>query len=105
MRWINQIHRDDAASALALMAERRASGVFNVGDDEPVSQRDLYAALAARFDMPLPPLGEVDANRKRGWTHKRVSNAKLRSIGWSPAYRTFLGAVETDPDLERLARD
>jgi nucleoside-diphosphate-sugar epimerase len=104
-RWINQIHRDDAASALAFLAGCRTPGVFNVGDNEPVSQRDLYVGLSQRFLRPVPPEGEIDRNRKRGWTHKRVSNAKLRALGWSPAYGSFFEALERDPQLERLAQE
>jgi nucleoside-diphosphate-sugar epimerase len=104
-RWVNQIHRDDAAAALACLAERRAPGVFNVGDDQPMAQKDLYQGLATRFQSALPPAGEPDLNRKRGWTHKRVSNAKLRALGWSPMHPSFSAALDADPDLERLARE
>jgi hypothetical protein len=45
------------------------------------------------FGKDLPPHGPRDLNRKRGWTHKRVSNAKLREIGWEPVYPSFLDAV------------
>jgi mutator protein MutT len=103
-RWINQIHRDDAAAALSVLADRRAWGIFNVGDDEPLNQRSLYTRLAERFQRPLPPEGEPDLNRKRGWTHKRVSNSRLRALGWKPRYASFFDALAQDPDLERLAR-
>ncbi len=98
-RWINQIHRDDAAAALVCILTRRAAGIFNVVDDRPLAQRDIYAWLAARFDRPLPPSGPIDPNRKRGWTHKRVLNAKLRGIGWVPRYASFFQAVDEDPTL------
>src|SRR5256885_2176347 len=32
--------------------------------------------------------------RKRGDTNKRVSNAKLRSLGWTLQYPTFADAME-----------
>ncbi len=98
-RWVNQVHRDDIATALCLLVERSARGIFNVSDDRPLPQREVYAWLAQRFDRPLPPSGPIDPNRKRGWTHKRVSNAKLRALGWQPRYRSFFDAVETDPAL------
>jgi len=92
-RFINQVHRDDAATAMYhLLAShgRGISGIFNVSDSEPISQADCYAGLAAIFDMPLPPAAPRDPQRKRGWTHKRVSNAKLISTGWAPDYPRFL---------------
>jgi hypothetical protein len=45
------------------------------------------------FDRPLPPAGPRDPDRKRGWTHKRVSNAKLRASGWQPGHPSFLDAA------------
>jgi hypothetical protein len=32
--------------------------------------------------------------RKRGGSNKRVSNAKLRNLGWEPRYPTFAEAME-----------
>jgi hypothetical protein len=32
--------------------------------------------------------------RKRGDSNKRVSNAKLRTLGWAPRYPTFAAAME-----------
>jgi hypothetical protein len=51
----------------------------------------------------LPPSGPIDPNRKRGWTSKRVSNAKLRALGWVPQFPSFFEAVERQPELVKLA--
>ncbi len=98
-RWINQVHRDDIASGLRCLAEVGACGIFNLTDDQPLAQRDVYARLSAMFDRPLPPSGQIDLNRKRAWTSKRVSNAKLRKLGWAPRYPSFFDAIENDPGL------
>jgi len=98
-RWINQIHRDDVAGALHTLATKRVPGVFNVADDLPIAQRELYAWLSEWFGHPLPPTGPIDPNRKRGWTHKQVSNARLRELGWIPGYPSFFDAVERDHGL------
>jgi nucleoside-diphosphate-sugar epimerase len=92
-RWINQAQRDDIASALALFTEREERGIFNVSDNEPMTQREVYAWLAEHFQKPLPPAGPIPTDRKRGWTSKRVSNAKLRSLGWTPQFPSFREAV------------
>ena len=102
-KWLNQGHRDDIAAALFTLVSGETSGVFNVSDDQPLAQRELYARLAERFQRPLPPTGEPDLNRKRGWTNKRVSNARLRALGWVPRYPSFFDAVEHDPELISLA--
>jgi nucleoside-diphosphate-sugar epimerase len=98
-RWINQAHRDDIASALVRLATDRAAGVFNVSDDQPTTQRSIYEWLANRFGYPIPPSGPIDPDRKRGWTSKRVGNAKLRALGWGPRYPSFFDAVDGDPEL------
>lgn len=98
-RIINQIHRDDAASALLFLAEKLTKGegsklVFNVSDSNPRSQKETYEGLCGVFDLDLPPVGEIDYNRKRGWTNKAVSNAKILSFGWMPKYPDFLEVAD-----------
>ena len=98
-KWINQVHREDIAAALVHLVTAQARGIFNVNDDEPLAQRAVYEWLARRFGKAVPPTGEPDLNRKRGWTNKRVSNAKLRATGWQARYPSFFAAVENDPAL------
>ena len=93
-RWINQIHRDDGALALLRLAQHEAAaGIYNVCDDTPTTQREIYGWIADHLNRPLPPEGPADLNRKRGWTSKRISNARLRSIGWSPRYPSYRDAL------------
>lgn len=92
-RFLNQIHRDDAARAIYHLATTRATGVFNVCDSTPLTQLGSYQKLAEMFQKTLPPSGPRDLNRKRGWTHKRVSNEKIRSTGWQPDFPSFLSAA------------
>lgn len=102
-RLLNQLHRDDAVGAmlhlLALPSEQVAGRIFNVVDDTPITQRQCYEILAAHFAGPLPPEAPPDPDRKRGWTHKAVSNARLRDTGWVPRYPSFAGALTADPEL------
>lgn len=93
-RFLNQIHRDDAARAIFHLLTSGAAGVFNVSDSTPLSQLECYEALSRMFNRPLPPSGPRDLTRKRGWTHKRVSNEKLRASGWEPEFPSFLDAAE-----------
>ena len=93
-RIINSIHRDDAVSALYLAAANRCQGIFNVADDTPVTQLEWFQSVCARLGRPLPPFAPRNLNRKRAWTSKRVSNAKLRSLGWAPRYPSFREGVE-----------
>ena len=88
-RILNQIHVQDAASACLFLAKGKHFGVFNVTDDEPMSQLVCYQGLAKHFNKPLPPIGERMLSRKRAWTHKSVQNTKLRELGWTPIYPKF----------------
>lgn len=96
-RWINMIHRDDVASALeAVMLHGEAGQTYNAVDDEPVLQGAFLEFLAHQTGLPLPPMAEsADPTgtirvRKRGTTHKRVSNRRLREdLGWKPEFSTF----------------
>jgi nucleoside-diphosphate-sugar epimerase len=93
-RFLNQIHRDDAAAALHHLAtSAHPHRLYNVVDSRPLAQRDCYAALAEMFGLPEPPQGPRNPHRKRGWTHKRVSNARLRATGWEPRFACFLDAA------------
>jgi nucleoside-diphosphate-sugar epimerase len=96
LRWINQIHRDDAARAVVHLLNKPATpGIYNVSDTTPATQSEVYAWLAKYFHRPLPGKGEPDLDRKRGWTNKRVSNAKLRGTGWRPAFPAYRDAIAT----------
>ena len=95
-RFVNQIHRDDAAEAIRLLLKRQESAgqIYNLVDDQPILQSDCYRWLATKLNRPLPPVGRSTSKRKRGQSNKRVSNAKLRTIGWMPRYPGFADGME-----------
>lgn len=104
-RHINQIHADDAARALFhLIVRDLPAGIYNVADDAPLTQLACYQWLAAHLGRPLPERGPVETARKRGITNKRVSNSKLRLMGWTLRYRSFQEAVARDAELLAAAR-
>ncbi len=98
-RYLNQIHRDDAAQALVHLVLQKLKGIYNVVDDEPTTQQRCLTQLSEIMGMPSPGNKPLDVNRKRGWTHKQVSNAKLRTAGWIPRFPNYVSAVHQDPDL------
>ena len=95
-RFVNQVHRDDIALALFLLLNRKAQGVqiYNVVDDQPILRSECYRWLAHRLNRPRPPIGKAKQQRKRGDSNKRVSNAKLRALGWTVRYPTFPEGME-----------
>jgi nucleoside-diphosphate-sugar epimerase len=48
-RFLNQIHRDDAARAVLHLATTRATGVFNVSDSTPLSQLAVLSGAERKF--------------------------------------------------------
>lgn len=68
-RWLNLIHVEDAARAVAI-ALRNPGLIFNVCEDEPRRRGK------AGVDWP--------EGTRRARRNKRVSNARLRALGWRP---------------------
>lgn len=95
-RFVNQVHRDDIAAALLLLVNQEETGaqIYNVVDDQPTLQSECYFWLAQRLNRPPPAIGKAKEPRKRGDSNKRVSNAKVRGLGWTPLYPTFADAME-----------
>ena len=89
-RYLNQAHRDDIAAALVHLATMPpASQIVNVVDNEPRTQKECYQWLARKLERPLPPSVSGRGERKRGASNKRVSNRKLRALGWEARFPTF----------------
>jgi nucleoside-diphosphate-sugar epimerase len=82
MQWTNRIHIDDAAQIIARLIVDARTGVFNVVDDLPVLQRVLYEHLRGETSVSM----DRDQLQTIG---KRVSNDKLRQLGYPLVYPSF----------------
>jgi nucleoside-diphosphate-sugar epimerase len=105
-RFLNMIHRDDVIGCIiAALKNSRAGEVYNVVDDEPVSQMDFFLWLAEELGKKLPPTVPEDygEDRKRGVTNKRVSNRKLKmEFGHQFKYPNFrIGYTEEISRMEQ----
>lgn len=100
-RFLNMVHRDDVVGAIIAALEKGRPGeIYNVVDDEPVSQNNLFQWLASRLGKEMPPFVQRNeqADRKRGSTNKRVSNVRLKSqLGYQFKYPTFREGFENQP--------
>ena len=105
-RVMNMIHRDDLIGCIiAALKSGRPGEIYNVVDDEPVTQAHFYQWLADSLGKNPPPSVPEDPGtlRKRGATHKRVSNRKLKmEIGWPFLYPNF--RIGYSAELLRLER-
>jgi nucleoside-diphosphate-sugar epimerase len=92
--YLSAIHTDDVASAVVAAIDA-PTGIYNVGDDEPLTKRDYVDAFAGAFGLPrlhvMPTWAARLASGRssvvvtRSW---RISNRKLReATGWAPRYR------------------
>ena len=92
-RFLNMIHRDDVTGCIiAALKNGRPGEIYNAVDDEPVSQVNFFQWLAEELGKDLPPSvpENLDENRKRGVTNKRVSNRKLKmELGYQFKYPNF----------------
>lgn len=92
-RLLNMIHRDDVVGAAIAALERGEPGrVYNVADDEPVSQRAFFEWLSQTLSRPMPPTADESTvtKRKRGVTNKRVANRRLREeLQYALRFPTF----------------
>lgn len=92
--YTNRVHRSDVAQLLADIVVREVEGrplpaTLNVNDDEPVKTKDLEAWCFERLGRAPEKLRD---NRTRA--NRRISNHKLRSMGFQLAYPTFREGYE-----------
>src|SRR5436190_10229664 len=92
-RVLNMIHRDDVVGAVIAALKQAGPGeIYNVADDEPVTQVEFFSWLSEKLGRRLPPVA-VNApgiDRKRGISNKRISNLKLKTVlGYQFKYPTF----------------
>lgn len=94
-RWINYIHRDDAAAALHLLCTLREhpSGIYNLTDRTPMQMGEIYAYLSGLLEMPVPQPVPLPAEARRGLSNQRISCARLLALGWEPLYPSFADGV------------
>ena len=92
-RLINMVHRDDLVGAIiTALKSGRPGEIYNVVDDEPVTQIHFFRWLSETLGKYMPPFvtDADDAQRKRGLTQKKVSNRKLTmELGYQFKYPTF----------------
>ncbi len=102
-RWLNYVHREDAARALLLLTARllgvggACPACVNVGADA-FRKGEAYAHLAGLSGMPR--VGVSRGGGPRAVLNQRVDVSLLRSLGWVPQH-TFWEWVAIQLELRR----
>ena len=95
----NRIRVEDIGAALAFLALRNESGVFNVTDDEPAPPQDVVSFAATLMGVEPPPEQAFETAdltpmaRSFYGENKRVSNARIKRLGFDfgfPDYKISL---------------
>jgi uncharacterized protein (TIGR01777 family) len=91
---LSWIHIHDLCGIVNFLAEKQPEGIFNAVSDEPVSNRDMTAAIARSVDRPffLPAVPKKALTLLMGemgeelLANHRVSNNKLKKAGYTFEY-------------------
>ena len=104
-RFLNMVHLDDLVESTILALEPvMQRGIYNITDDEPVTQLNFFKWLSDTTGRPMPPFVPEPnpSTRKRRITNKRVSNKLIKkTFGVSHNYPTFREGLTQE--LDRLA--
>jgi nucleoside-diphosphate-sugar epimerase len=100
--YLSPVHEEDAGQAFRIIAEQwRPGETYLVVDDRPVPTRRFAEFVAEILQAPSPQgISFADAEREWGADIARLnlasraaSNAKLKTLGWRPGFRTFEDGV------------
>jgi nucleoside-diphosphate-sugar epimerase len=77
----NWVHRDDITDAIAFAAAHQLNGIYNLVDSTPLTVKDLLDRVFTANQLPLVSWDGTQASDRA--YNARVSNAKLRSAGYT----------------------
>lgn len=82
--WTNRIHIDDAASAISFLINQSSpDSIYNISDDQPALQTEVANWIRQKHALPKLPIPQTQADGKR------VSNERIKALGWKPQYPSF----------------
>jgi nucleoside-diphosphate-sugar epimerase len=83
--YVSLVHiADMAAATVAALTGGITRQALIVADDRPAQWREVYGYVAELAGGPKPPEGG-----RPGFPSFRVSNARMRGLGWTPRYADF----------------
>jgi nucleoside-diphosphate-sugar epimerase len=90
-RYLNLIHRDDAADAVFKVAQTNAPqpGIYNLTDNSPILREELDRQIKQCFTelgKSPPTLSQTAPKRSQGLTRKIASLRFQQAFNWTPQY-------------------
>ncbi len=79
--FTNMIHKTDCATAIDYAIRHHLEGIYNLADDEHPTRKELYDAIAKKFNLPAPRWDPQLTSMHPG--NKRVSNHKIKAEGFT----------------------
>ena len=99
-QMFNRIRVEDIAAATLFLANRNLGGIYNVTDDEPAPPQDVVAFACQLSGVPVPPEQDfataelTPMARSFYGENKKVSNAKIKALGFQFAYPNYRVSLE-----------
>lgn len=91
-RFVNRVHRDDAAGILRhVIHAARPRPLYLAVDDEPADRATVLRWLAERLGLPVPPVEETapEGDDPAGRGNKRCRNDRVVQDGYAFRYPDF----------------
>lgn len=93
--WSNRIHSEDCAGMLAYLlalyekSPERIDSMYVGVDNQPTLSCEVYDWLAEQLSAPEPDCKEPSEASRLMRSNKRISNAKIRALGYTFKYPTY----------------
>ena len=91
----NRIRVEDIGRATSFLIKRGQGGIYNVTDSDPSPSQDTVEYAAKLMGVPVPPdivfeTAELSPMQRSFYAEsKRVSNARLRNLGFAFSYPNY----------------
>jgi nucleoside-diphosphate-sugar epimerase len=99
-QMFNRIRVEDIAGATLFLANNNLGGVYNVTDDEPAPPQDVVKFACEVSGVAVPPEQDfataelTPMARSFYGENKKVSNAKIRALGFAFAHPNYRVSLE-----------
>lgn len=94
--WSNQIHGEDVAGLIEFLTERPEPPprLLLVSDTKPVQRKEIFSWVREKTSCPEGCFDEDHPSRAGNRGNKRVSTARLKSLGYQWKYPSFREGLE-----------